>query len=176
MKADKIVKLVIWIFAVLIVGGAGSYLLKNKIEANSKKIYETRSMLKVLENRDENYSLLRVDYPIVRDGLPFLRRVLPKEDGLYDVVTNLDALAVETNNIQNLIFDPSSKAEVIGGMKSVEFSASLDGNFGSFEDYFKKLAKLPYFVEVRNISITNGAGVFNNNSHLSFKAKLYIKN
>jgi len=175
MKLSRIVKLVMAIFTVIAAGGAGSFILINKIEANSKKIYESRSMLKILENRDENYALLKADYPVVRDGMPLLRRALPGEDSLDEVVTSLDALANETNNTQNLVFDNIGLAENIGGMKIINFSASLDGNFGSFENYFKEMQKLPYYIEVGNISINNGAGVFNNNSHLNFKAKLYIK-
>lgn len=176
MKLDKIIKLIVSILVVLIAGGAGSFMLKNKIEADAKKIYEARSMLKVMENRDENYTLLKVDYPVVKDGLPFLRKVLPKEDGLIDAVTSLDALAVETNNIQILVFDPTANAQNIGGVKAIGFSSSLNGNFGSFEDYFKKIQKLPYFIEVGNINIANSAGIFDNNSRLTFKGKLYIKN
>lgn len=176
MKVNQIVKLVAAIFIIIIAGSAGSFALKNKIEARAEKIYESRSMLRVLENRDENYSLLKADYPVVRDGLPLLRKALPGEDSLDEVVSRLDALASETNNTQNLVFDSLGLAQVIGGMKIVNFSASLDGNFGSFESYFKKMRKLPYFIEIGNISINNGAGVFNNNSRLNFKAKLYIKN
>ncbi|MDP3057823.1 MAG: hypothetical protein Q8N37_04915 [bacterium] len=176
LKLSQIVKLIITIFVIIVAGSAGSFVLKNKIEASGKNIYESRSMLKVLENRDENYSFLKTDYPLVRDGLPILKKSLPKEDGLDKVVTSLDALASETNNTQNLIFDSSGIAQIIGGMRSIDFSASLDGNFGSFESYFKKMQRLPYFIEIGSVSINNGAGVFNDNSHLSFKAKLYIKN
>lgn len=176
MKMDKIIKTVIAIFVVLIAGSAGSYVLKNKIEADAKKIYESRSLLKVLENRDENYSLLKADYPLVERGLPFLKKVLPNEDAIDEVVSDLDVLAVETGNTQNLIFNPPANANVVGRMKSVGFSASLDGNFGSFENYFTKLAKLPYFIEIENINIVNSAGVFNNDSRLNYQAELYIKN
>ncbi|MFH1048108.1 MAG: hypothetical protein V1732_00400 [Patescibacteria group bacterium] len=176
MKVNQVVKLIAAIFIVIIAGCAGSFALKNKIEASGKKIYESRSMLRVLENRDENYSLLKADYSVVRGGLPLLRKALPGEDSLDEIVSRLDALAGETKNIQNLVFDSLNTAQVIGGMKSVNFSASIDGNFGSFESYFKKLEKLPYFIEIGNVSINNGAGVFSNNSHLNFKAKLYIKN
>lgn len=176
MKIDRIVKLVIAIFIVIIACGAGSFILINKIDASSKKIYESRSMLKVLENRDDTYSLLKADYPIVRDGLPLLKKALPREDGLVEVVSNLDALAAQTNNAQNLVFDPISNAEVMGGMKKINFSATLDGNFGTFENYFKKIESLPYFIEIGNISINNGDGVFNSSSHMNFKARLYIKN
>lgn len=176
MKLDQIVKLIAAIFIVIVAGGAGSFVLKNKIEASGKKIYESRSMLKVLENRDENYTLLKTDYPLVQEGLPILRKALPKEDNLDEVVTSLDALAGETKNIQNLVFDSLSAAQVVGGMKIIDFTSSLEGNFGSFEDYFKKVQKLPYFIEIGNVSIVNGAGVFNNNSRLNYKAKLYIKN
>lgn len=176
LKVNQIVKLVAAIFIVIIAGCAGSFVLKNKIEAMAEKIYESRSMLRVLENRDENYSLLKADYSVVRGGLPLLRKALPGEDDLDKAVSRLDALASETNNTQNLVFDSLNTAQIIGGMKSVNFSASLDGNFGSFKSYFKKLEKLPYFIEIGNISINNGAGVFNNNSRLNFKAKLYIKN
>lgn len=176
LKIEKIVKLIISILAIIVAGGAISFVLKNKIEARAEKIYESRSMLKVLENRDENYSLLKADYPLVQEGLPILRKALPKDDGLDAAVSSLDALAVETNNIQNLVFDPLIGAQAAGGMKSVGFTASLEGNFGTFENYFKKIQKLPYFIEIGNISIANGEGVFNNNSHLNFKARLYIKN
>lgn len=176
LKLNRVIKLILIIFIIIAAGSAGSFILKNKIEASGKKIYESRSMLRVLENRDENYSLLKADYPLVRDGLPLLRKALPGEDSLDEIVTSLDALASETNNTQNLVFDSLGLAQIIGGMKSVNFSASLDGNFGSFESYFKKLEKLPYFIEIGNISINNGAGVFNNNSRLNFKAKVYIKN
>lgn len=176
LKVNKTIKLIAAIFAVLIAGGAGSFALKNKIESEAKKIYESRSMLKVLENRNENYSLLKADYSFVREGLPILRKALPKEDDLDAAVTGFDVLAAETNNTQNLVFDSLSSAQIVGGMKSIGFTASLEGNFGSFEDYFKKIRKLPYFIEIKNISIANGAGVFNNNSRLNFEAKLYIKN
>jgi Tfp pilus assembly protein PilO len=161
---------------VIIAGSAASLILKDKIEASSKKIYESRSMLKVLENRDENYSLLKADYPLVQEGLPVLRKALPKDDNLDGVVTSLDALALETDNTQNLVFDPMSAAQIVGGMKSLGFTASLEGNFGSFENYFKKIQRLPYFIEIGNVSIVNSTGVFNNNSRLNYKAKVYIKN
>lgn len=176
MELDRIVKLVLAIFMIIIAGGAGSFFLKNKIEASSKKIYESRSMLKVLENRDETYSLLKADYPVVSEGLPLLRKALPKEDGLIEVVTRIDSLASETNISQNLVFDSLAGAQAIGGMKSIGFTASLEGNFGSFKNYFQKIQKLPYFIEIANVSITNSAGIFSNNSRLNYKAKLYIKN
>lgn len=176
MKLDRIVKIIAAIFVIIAAGSAGSFVLKNKIEASSKKIYETRSRLKVLENRDETYSLLKADYHIVNDGLPLLREALPKEDGLIEVVASLDALASETNNTQNLVFDPIANAQGDGEMRSIGFTASLEGNFGSFEDYFKKIQKLPYFIEISNVSIANSSGIFNNNGRMNYKAKLYIKN
>lgn len=175
LKLDRVIKLVLAVILIIIAGSAGSFALKNKIEMRAEKIYESRSMLRVLENRDENYSFLKADYPLVQEGLPILRKALPKEDNLIEAVSRLDALASETNNIQNLVFDPLSLAQNVGEMKSVSFSASLDGNFGSFKNYFKKMQKLPYFIEVANVNIANGAGVFNNNSRLNYKAKLYIK-
>lgn len=176
MKLDRIIKISLAIIMVIVAGSAASFALKNKIEASSKKIYESRSMLKVLENRDETYSLLKADYPLVSDGLPLLRKALPKEDGIFEAVTSLDALATETNNTQSLVFDSLASAQSIGGVKSLGFTANLDGNFGSFEEYFKKIQKLPYFIEISNVSIANGSGIFNNNSRLNYKAKLYIKN
>lgn len=176
MKLNKTVKLIMAIFAILIVGGAVSFALKNKIKVKAEKIYESRSLLAVLENRDENYSLLKADYPFVQTGLSILRKSLPNENSLDEAVVRLDALAEETDNVQNLIFDSSDRAQTVGGMKSVVFSASLEGNFESFESYFKEFKKLPYFIEIENVSISNSNGVFNNNSRLNFKAKLYIKN
>lgn len=173
---NKIIKLIMAIVAVIAIGGAGSLALKDRIEASGKKIHEARSILKVLENRDENYSLLKADYPLVQFGLPILKKALPKEDGLDDAVISLDAAASETNNTQNLIFDSLSSAQTVGGMKVIGFTANIEGNFETFKNYFKKIKKIPYFIEIGNISITNGEGVFSNNGRLNYKAKLYIKN
>lgn len=175
MKIDKLIKLSIITLFVFAVGCAGIYYMKNKVEKDAKKIYESRSMLKVLESRDENYSLLKIDYPIVKKGLPFLKDVLPKEDKIEKAVSDLDMLAVETGNTQNLVFDSPANAEIAGEIKGLGFSASLDGNFGSFQNYFKKLRTLPYFIEIKNVGISNSSGIFNNNGRLTYRAKLYIK-
>ncbi len=175
MKISKIAKLLISIIVIVAAGSGVSLLLKNKIEAGAKKIYEARSLLQVLENRDENHLLLKANYPAVREGLPILRKALPKEDGIEMAVSDLEALAAKTSNAQNLVFDSLSGAQTIGGVKGVNFSTSLVGNFGTFAEYFKKLRSLPYFIEITSVSINNDTGVFNNNSRLNLKAKLYIK-
>lgn len=175
MKISKIAKLSILIVAVVFAGSGTSFLLKNKIEASANKIYEARSMLQVLENRDENYLLLKTNYPAARKGLPILQKALPKEDGIEAVISDLEALAVKTNNTQNLVFESLSGGQAAGETKSINFSTNLAGNFGTFVDYFKKLQNLPYFIEIISVSINNDTGVFNNNSRLNLKAKLYIK-
>lgn len=173
---NPIVKLTIAVFVIIAAGFAVSFAFKNKIEASARKIYEARSMLKVLENRDENYLLLKTNYESAQEGLPILRQALPKEDGLDSVVSDLDVLAVQTGNTQNLNFESLKNSQNLSGMASVNFTANLTGNIDSFDGYLKKLRALPYFIEISNINIGNNSGVFSNNSRLTLNAKLYLKN
>lgn len=168
------VKLIGTIILIIAVAGAVSFVLKDGINSAAKNIYEQRSMLRVLESRDDNYVVLKANYPIVRDSLPVLKKALLDENSIDAIVSSLDAVAAQTQNIQNLEFSPLMPVPGTGP-QTINFSVSLVGNIGSFEEYFNKLHKLSYPIEISSININNELGIFNNDSRLSYKAKLYIK-
>lgn len=173
---DSVAKIAI--FTVLIASAAGLMLFafKGKIEEEAKSINEKRSMLTVLEKRNENIIALKADYPLVKENLSILRQALPTEKNIDLIVNDLENLALQTNNVQNLNFLPLNNLASIGSIKAVNFSVSLSGNISSFINYLNGIKKLPYFVEIGSVSVANEGGVLNNNTRLNLNAKVYIRN
>lgn len=163
--------LIVSITAIFIVSA-----IEDKIAASAQKNYEKRSLLAVLEKREDNFIQLKKDYPFASEKLKILRAALPGERDIDEVVKNLEFLAAKTSNDQVLTFDPLSNAKKMGGVKGVGFTAVLNGNMVTFIDYLTQLKKLPYNIEIKNVSIYNGSNISNSNSQLSFAATVYIKN
>ncbi len=163
--------LIVSITAIFIVSA-----IEDKIAASAQKNYEKRSMLAVLEKREDNFIQMKKDSPFVNEKLKILRAALPCERDIDEVVKNLEFLAAKTNNDQVLTFEPLSNAQKLSGVKSAGFTAVLSGNMGTFIDYLTQLKKLPYNIEIKNISIYNSSNISNSNSQLSFAATVYIKN
>ncbi len=173
--SNPIVKLAIYIFAVIFAGTAVIFALKAKIDYTAHKIYEKRSMLAALEFREGNFLALSASYPIVRENLPFFKKSLPDKDNIAEAVSAIDFLALETGNTQVLEFKPlveSGGAEIIEG---VSFSAVLTGNIWSFAEYFDKMRKLPYFIEITSVNVSGDAGVSGSGGRMNLAAKIYIR-
>jgi Tfp pilus assembly protein PilO len=169
-------KLIIFTIMAIVAAGAIAFTFKSKIEMSAKNIHEKRSLIAVLEKRDENFLALKFDADILRKNLPILRKALPEEDNIDIIVSSLESLAAQTNNTVNLEFAPLDNSQIIGTAKGVSFSASLLGNIGTFTQYLKGLKKLPYFIEISNIAVSGDSGInSNNNSRLVLSAKVYIK-
>lgn len=174
--SNPAVKPIIFTIAAIVAAVALVFIFKSKIETSAKSIHEKRSLLVVLEKRDENLLTLKADADILRKNLPILRKALPEEDNISIIVSSLESLAAQTNNTVNLEFEPLSNSQIIGTTKGVNFSASLSGNIGTFTQYLKGLKNLPYFIEISSIAISGDSGIFsNNNSRLVLNARVYIK-
>lgn len=174
-KINILVKFIAAIAIVVLIAGGTVFTLKNKIEKSAKNIYEKQNMLLVLQRRESNISELRADYETVKQDLPALKNIFLDEQNIGKLIDALETLGSETGNNQNLNFAPSFQAEDLESAKSINFSAALTGNSASFAAYFRELKRLPYFIEVNSIAISNGAGVFNNNTQLNYTAKVFIK-
>jgi len=173
---DTVVKIAIFTVLITIVAGWAVFVFKDKIENEAENINEKRSMLTVLEKRNENFIALKGDYPLVKENLPLLRQSLPTEKNIDSVINDLENLASRTNNGQNLNFSPLANLASAGSIGSVNFSVSLLGNISSFVDYLNGVKKLPYFIEISGVSIVNEGGASSNNSRLNLSGKLYMRN
>lgn len=174
-RSRQIIKLSIYIFAVIFVGAAAVFVLKARIESAAHKIYEKRSMLTALEFRENNSLALSANYPIVRDNLPILEKALPDKDNVTEAVSAIDSLAQETGNMQVLEFKPLVETMSADTIESVAFTATLTGNIWSFGDYLDKLKKLPYFIEIISVNLSGDTGVSGPGGKMNIAAKLYIK-
>ncbi len=175
LRSKKIIKLSICIIAVIFICAAAVFLLKAKIEIAAHKIYEKRSMLAVLEFKENNSLALSANYPIVRDNLPLLEKALPDKDNVAEAVNAIDVLAQETGNTQVLEFKPLTETVGFETIENVAFSAVLSGNIWSFREYLDKLKKLPYFVEITSVNISSDMGIFDPDGKMNIAAKLYIR-
>lgn len=173
-KINIFIKLTALIFIVIAVAGIIVFSVKDKIEASAKKIYEKQNMIMAIDMRERNMSRMKADYEIVKQKLPVLKKMFPEEKKINLIIDLLEALAAQTNNIQVLNFSPLNQGEKMEAVKSVTFNATLTGNIGSFISYFQGLKKLPYLIDVDNVSISNGSGITGNNSQLNFTAKVFI--
>lgn len=174
-SSNSVLKISFSILAVCAVAVLVIFALKDKIEKEAEGIYEKRSMLAVLEKRNENFLLLKADSQTLEEDLPLLKKALLDEDSIDDAVNALENLANRTNNTQSLNFEPLSHSQFSGGSKALGFSATLIGNMGSLAKYLKGIKELPYPIEISAVSLTNDLGIANNGSRLVLSAKIYIK-
>lgn len=172
----KIIKTIIVTAVVLAVSGAIVFVFKNKIEASAKKIQEKRSLLAVLDKKDETFLALKANSKTLEETLPVLRRALPDEDNIGGAVSSLEFLASQTNNIVSLEFEPLNNPQSSGAIRTVNFSATLAGNMDTFAAYLKGVKALPYFIEIAGVAVSSDSKISNGNSRMSIKGKLYIKN
>lgn len=174
-SSNSIIKLLIYIFAVIFAGAVAVFLLKAKIESAAHKIYEKRSMLTALEFRESNSLILTTSYPIVKDNLSLFKKALPDRDSIGDAVNAIDSLALKTGNTQVLEFKPLVESTGSETVESVAFSAVLTGNIWSFGEYLDKLKLLPYFIEIVSVSFSGDTGFSGSGGRMNLAAKIYIR-
>ena len=152
------------------------FILKNKIESKAAQLQEKRNMLEILEKRDENFLDLKSTSELVEKNLPIIKMTLPDEKSIEKFVAALENIAAKTNNEQFLVFNPIENSKQAGEKISrLEFSVALTGNSSSFINYLEEFKKLPYFIEIKNITIENNLGITNNDSRMNLKSEIYIK-
>ncbi len=172
---NPIIKSIAAIFIVSIFSTSALFLLKNAVEEKTANIYKQRSVLSLLEERDNNFLELKATYNQVEKNLPLLKSVLPDERNIGEVVENLEKLAEKTNNELILNFEPWDSAKPLKIMKSLGFTATLNGNIGTFSDFLSGLKELPHFIEIESFDASNQLGIHNSNGKLTIRAKIYIK-
>lgn len=152
------------------------FLLKNKIEKKAVSIYKQRSMLRVLEERNDNFWELKTTYNQVEKNLPVLKSALPDEWSVAEAAEYLERIAKSANSELVLNFESWDRAKSFNEMsKTLGFTATLNGNIATFSNFLSSFKNMPYFVEIENIEISNSSGVQNNNSRLTIRAKIYVK-
>lgn len=173
---NPIIKLSALIIIIIAISMSVIFILKNKIESKAAQLQEKRNMLEILEKRDENFLDLKNTNELVEKNLPIIEAMLPDEKNIGKFVVALENIAAKTNNEQFLVFNPIENSKQAGEkINSLEFSVTLTGNSSSFINYLEEFKKLPYFVEIKNITIENSSGITNNDSQMNLKSKIYIK-
>lgn len=173
---NPIIKLSALIAIIIIIATAVVFVLKNKTEDRAARLQEKRNMLEILESRDENFLDLKNTNELVKKNLPIIEKMLPDEKNIEKFVITLENIAAKTNNNQILVFNPIENSKPAGEkIDSLEFSITLIGNSYSFINYLEEFEKLPYFTEIKNITIKNNSGIANNDSQMNLKSDIYIK-
>jgi len=175
-RLNLMLKLVLATIAIISVSFFVVLNLQSKIKEKSEWIFEKRSMLMILEEREENLARLKKDYDTVKEKLPILKKSLPEEDNFERFLGTLENLASVTNNNQILNFEPLDNSKLVGEKtKSLKFSANLTGSAESFARYIENLQKLPYFIKIENISVKNDSGISSSNSQMTLNMRLYMQ-
>lgn len=176
IKINPVIRTALFILIIVVISVLAVFSMTNKIKVNAEKIFNDRNALALLEKGNENLLELKNNYNLVNNKLPLIKEVIPDERGLEKVVISLENLALKTNNGQILSFETFDKSKPAGEkIKYLNFSITLSGNINSFMLYLEELKKLPYLIEIKNITIKNGFGIFNNESQMGIEASVYIR-
>lgn len=174
---NKIITLSIAIIFVIFFTSSVVFFLIDKIENKTEKLQEQKSMLKVLQQQNDNFLELKKTYNIVEENQKKIESILPDDNTIENFIIKLEQIAEQTNNSQSLNFEPLENAKTAGGnVKSLKFTVLLTGNLNTFIKYLNQVKSSSYFVEIENITIINSLGISNNNSKINIKAKTYIRN
>jgi len=85
----KIIRTVIGTVAVLILGIVAISFTARQIVLASKTLQEKRSLLYVWEKRDETLTSLKEDFKKIEEDLPQVKKALPKEEEIIDIIAAL---------------------------------------------------------------------------------------
>lgn len=172
---NPIVKLALMALLIFLGTLVFAVVMSKKIESKAEHIFEKRSLLMIVGKSNENFLSLKKDYEIVGKKLPLIKNALPSEENIEELVVALENSASRTNNDQVLNFESLSSLKSEGEkIKSLKFTVLLRGNVGSFSGYLKEISKLPYFIEIEDVSLKNNSNIYDNNSQMDIKAKVYL--
>lgn len=143
----KYISIVLMIY--LLTSGA-IYWFSNNINQKALTIQEQRSHLAALNNRDQSYHQLQIDYGQIKDQYREVEQALPSQSNFVAFIVSLEQEAKD--NQVNLEIDFPSEPEIEDNKLS--FILDVEGNLKNVVKYLKELKRKPYYIEVDSVNLS----------------------
>lgn len=137
---------------------------------------EKKRLTAIIEKRSETITKIKNDLVVIGNGEEKIKNALPGIDNILNFVSALENTA-NKNLLQSSykfgIPAPYLKQENLE-ILSVNYNLNVNGTISTLISYLKDIEKLPYFTNIESVNFNSHAG-WDNNSTISFQAKLFVK-
>lgn len=167
---------------VLIVKSAGIALVSviilffigRAISAKTQEIIKTRGDFSAFTKKYELFDQLKKDNGFAEKNKVKLAGALPSADNLTAVSDYLNNIANKTGNIASINFDTAFRTNELS-ISEVSFSINNIGTFQSLTDLLDEIENAPYFMGIKNISLSFQDGIAGQ-TNASLTGVAYLKN
>lgn len=137
--------------------------IKEKVGQYNKKKEE----ITILEQRISNLNRLENEYKSISSDIEMIENILPKEDKLVDIVSNIESLA-ENNKLEI-----SAKFDEEPSSHKLKASFIIKGYFSDVMNFYKELMQDKVLVSINSISMTNSDNLLDN-AEVVFGMEVYF--
>ncbi|MFA6521576.1 MAG: type 4a pilus biogenesis protein PilO [Candidatus Gracilibacteria bacterium] len=137
---------------ILVVGIIAVVLMRGWLVGISGKIFESQSEINTYQQRFGAFNQLRQNYQSVEKDLSTLYNLLPREDAIGDIVTQIDALM----NKQGLNGSIKIGMAAGGGSAFIPVTLDVKASLDMLKFFFIELDKMPFISGVKSINFGGG--------------------
>ncbi|OHB22855.1 MAG: hypothetical protein A2939_03545 [Parcubacteria group bacterium RIFCSPLOWO2_01_FULL_48_18] len=111
--------------------------------------------------------------------LPLMRALegaFIKEDEAFKIISWVTDAIAATLNQGSFGFERNfaSPSDIGGGLKTIPFSATLDGNRETLTQFLMELHRLPFFLSVHSVAL-NSSDIFREGSQMRIRGEVYVR-
>lgn len=144
------------------------------INAKTEEIIKARSEFSAFTKKYELFDQLKKDSEFAEQNKAKLDNALPSVDHLTMVSDYLNSVASKTSNIATIHFGITVSTNELE-VSEISFSISNIGTFQSLTDLLDEIENAPYFMGIKNISLSFQDGIAGQTS-ASLTGVAYLKN
>lgn len=170
----KILKIAGITFAILAILAVAIVYLVYYLNQNISAIGQKQKLLAIAKAERLSSVVLQNDFKKIEQFMPIIENVLPDENGLYNVLSQLESLGDRTGIKASIQITSPQPAIDENGNNYVSFNASASGSYESLRKYFNELNSFSIFIKISNVNIS-GSPSISGNSNIIFSGRIYIK-
>lgn len=150
------------------------FFIGNRVNNKTLEIIKNRDDFSTFTRRYELLDQLMKDNDFAEKNKAKMTAAIPSFDNLNLVADYLNNSANKTSNIASIHFDAPARTDE-QSLNEVPFSIINTGTTQSLSDLLKEIENAPYFIEIKNISLSFKDGI-GEQTDANLTGIVYIKN
>ena len=172
----KLLIKIILIILVLVIAGCVSFCLAQKINKKRDFLVKSRNEIETIRKQGEIKVKLNKEYKQVEPYLTKTENFLTTKEELVKIIASLENIAAQTNCKQEVSMNYIKSYNEKEGIKEMNYTVSIVGNYDNFLEYCKKFEKLPIFIKMDSVEMLKmDKENLSELAKIIFKTSFYIK-
>ena len=171
----KIMELVGAVLGIILIQVGVLFWIYTLIQTKASEVKEKKELLASLREESVNFDALSRDYEKIKPLLQSIGIALLTEEDIAKVIEGLEGVASRAGTRMSLALESQTPLPSdVAGVRSIPFSAVLDGGYDTLRRYLLELEKSPIFASIDSVSLSDSQSIFRAGT-IKLRGRIYTK-